>query len=434
MIAFLTLFLGLVTGDRPVELQVTGEVARVEVSLDGVLLATLREEPWQVVVPFGGELRPHRLEAAAFDLTGAELDRVGQWINLSRSAAEATLHLDLDPRGAASVATVSWVSVTSASPRAVRVELDGRPLSVTDVASFPLPPYDPNHLHFLRVELDFAEDVVAVAEATFGGFFADSVNTELTPILISLERDREVTLADLSGRFLVAGEEVDPVVVERGASEVILIRDVTTHDELARTFRILRGQHVRYGPKDLSLRYYWTVPVNRQVDERTYLLYNHSAEVDLRTLDMVRAFLVAAHQPSREGEVQLIGGAAAVAGMASLERDRRRAVVVILGEPGTDRSMHSPEVIRGYLDAIDVPLVVWSTAALKWKGVEHGWGEIKDVRQGWGFLRGLDQVLKGLEKQRLVWFAGRHLPDQIEVRPGSEFSRATDSETSAREP
>ena len=45
MVEFLTLFLGLYTGVHTVELNVVGEVAQIEVRLDGHTVATLTEPP-----------------------------------------------------------------------------------------------------------------------------------------------------------------------------------------------------------------------------------------------------------------------------------------------------------------------------------------------------------------------------------------------------
>ncbi len=45
MIAFITVFLGLITGIKPVELTVSGNVAEIEVRLDGEPVGLLHEEP-----------------------------------------------------------------------------------------------------------------------------------------------------------------------------------------------------------------------------------------------------------------------------------------------------------------------------------------------------------------------------------------------------
>lgn len=59
MIAFASLFLGLILGPRPMEVVVGDEVAAVELLLDGRSLGMLREPPWRFETDFGNELAPN---------------------------------------------------------------------------------------------------------------------------------------------------------------------------------------------------------------------------------------------------------------------------------------------------------------------------------------------------------------------------------------
>jgi hypothetical protein len=65
-----TLFLGLTQGPQPVALAVVGEVAAIELRLDGRAVERLAAPPWQGTVDFGLELVPRELEAVAFDASG----------------------------------------------------------------------------------------------------------------------------------------------------------------------------------------------------------------------------------------------------------------------------------------------------------------------------------------------------------------------------
>ena len=73
--SFLSAFLGLVVGGHPVELTVTGEVAAVELRLDGETVGHLRGEPWVLVCDFGAELAPHELVAIGRDADRASATR-----------------------------------------------------------------------------------------------------------------------------------------------------------------------------------------------------------------------------------------------------------------------------------------------------------------------------------------------------------------------
>ena len=99
MIEFLTLFLGLTWGVRPVEVAVGGPVAAVEIRLDGATAARIAGPPWKADCDFGQALLPHVLEAVALDAEGKRLAAARQTINFGRSEAEASLILGQQPTG-----------------------------------------------------------------------------------------------------------------------------------------------------------------------------------------------------------------------------------------------------------------------------------------------------------------------------------------------
>ena len=68
MVAFATIFLGLVLGPQAIEVAVDGPVAVVEIHRDGEPVAARSEPPWLFVVEFGDSYEPHVLEAVAHDL------------------------------------------------------------------------------------------------------------------------------------------------------------------------------------------------------------------------------------------------------------------------------------------------------------------------------------------------------------------------------
>lgn len=415
MITFLSLFLGLVVGTHDVQVEPTADVARVELILDGEPVQTLQGAPWSTTVDFGSRLRPHRLEAVAYDAQGTETDRAVQWINLSRGHAEAHVRLDLDPTGVASRAKVHWESTVDEEPRSARVQFDGAALEIADPSAFDLPQYNPKQLHFLQVELDFGDDLTAVAEATFGGFYADSVATELTPVVVQLAKDRKLTVDDLSGRFHVRGEPADPVAIEVGEAEILLVRDISSHRNLRRLFRAIQTRHRRFAPGGFFMRQYWTQPKAQSVGDKTYFLHPRSADLRIDSVDVLSTMLVGALEPVSSGP-HSPAGATAVAGMAALERDRRRAVVLILGGPGTDVSSMPPELIEDYLASVDVDLHVWTVSPNAWDRWDGPvWSELRSMRLPYSFIDAVDDVIDGLKAQRIVWFAGRHLPQEIEL-------------------
>jgi len=91
MVTILSAFLGFVIGVQPVELSVDGDVAAVELMLDGRGVATLRGEPWVVAVDFGDELAPHELIAIARDDDGNEMWRATRRINVPQARSQVEL-------------------------------------------------------------------------------------------------------------------------------------------------------------------------------------------------------------------------------------------------------------------------------------------------------------------------------------------------------
>src|SRR5512141_1829748 len=81
VLTFLTLFLGLVSGVRRVELAAGDNVAAVEVRLDGEVLDRLTSPPWSLNVDFGDPPKPHELSAVGLDKDGKEIAKALQKIN-----------------------------------------------------------------------------------------------------------------------------------------------------------------------------------------------------------------------------------------------------------------------------------------------------------------------------------------------------------------
>ena len=227
IVAFTTLFLGLTLGPHPVAVTVGEPVAAVELLLDGVAVGRLEGEPWTTSVDFGPVLAPHVLEAVALDAGGAELGRAGQRINLPRPPAEAEVVIERGAEGDPTVARLSWESLAGAEPRSVTAVFDGRPVEVADPHRIVLPPHDPERLHFLRVEIEFTDNVSTVVEATFGGLYQDRAETELTAIPVAPTGDDvSLSLDEIDGWFAtVDGEPLRPVAVEEGPGEVVAILD-----------------------------------------------------------------------------------------------------------------------------------------------------------------------------------------------------------------
>ncbi len=418
MIEFLTLFLGLATGPHTVELAVSDPVAQVEVQLDGRPVATLDRPPWRCEVDFGAELHPHLLVAVGRDGAGKEIARTVQRINLPTPLADARIVLERGPDGAAVAARLTWQSVTSETPSRIAVTLDGQLLPVADPERIPLPPHDPRQLHFLQAELEFPEDIHALAALTFGGVYADQVATELTAVPVSLDGSAKLpSVAQLQGWFRADGRTLRVVATEEGAGHLVLVADLEAQDAVRDLF-----------PRRGSVRYWYTL----DRDHRTQLLCPDSRPVLRRGMRM-DLFPQATFPAKEAGLLWLLGvqaatfvdarperqqltDAVAVAALGAAGSNRRRAVVLVLGRQPRDQSRLDPATVRAYLRDLHVPFEVWAFGDPPAEALA-GWGEVRRITSPALMRKAVKDLKELLDAQRIIWVDGSPLPNHIELAP-----------------
>lgn len=444
MIAFATLFLGLILGVREVELVVGDDVAAVEVLLNDRLVATLGEPPWKLDCDFGPELVPQELVAVARDADDREIGRARQWINLPQPPADVTVTIatetlateTLDGGGEERVARLEWESLAGAEPQAVAVTMDGVPLAVGDPRRVVLPPHDPRQLHFLRAELDFGDNVSTVAEVTFGGTFADQVSLDLTavPVLAKKSRMREDGALDGVLVDRASGAPLEVVAIEQGPAQVVVVPDHGARAALGAFDRAELRRQMRFADarvtwadvdrtlrswasfrNDHHLRFLWPVTEHQLGRRQVYDLFPRSQELSPAAGGLYYLLQNVGQAP--HGGEQRLADAVAVAGLHAAGERQRRAVVLLLSEAGTpDASQLATRQSLSYLERLRVPFAVWTLAA----GVDAGaWGEARDVSSFDKLDRAVNDLAKDLDNQWLVWVTGIHLPQDVTLAPGA---------------
>src|SRR5262249_30761908 len=158
-------------GVNDVRLVAGPEVARVVLRLDGEVVGEAKGAPWTVPVSFGEELSPHELVAAADAADGRGMGSQRQW--LERPHCPAGVARLVERRGPKRIARLSWQSITGATPKVINVSVDGEAVPVADPREVVLPDVDPDRLHLLRADLDFAGGASAVQDLAFGGGHTD---------------------------------------------------------------------------------------------------------------------------------------------------------------------------------------------------------------------------------------------------------------------
>ena len=432
IVAFVSLFLGLVVGDQPVEVMVADVVVAVEFYLDGELVGKRTNAPWLHRCSFGDDLRPHNLEAVAYDEGGKELGRATQWLNLPRQPAEAGIIVTEGEDGRDANASLTWKSLVGAKPKTIKVSFDGLPLEFDDPYNIPLPPFDPAQLHYLRAELQFAENVSSVSEVTFGGAYGQTVDRQLTAVPVAVGERESPGLEALAGRFRTDSHPLHVVAVDEGPAEVVIVRDLKAQralDSLGRGWRKQVGtlRYNRTGSQALksvtrlkenqTLRFLTPVPTHNR--KEGYTLFPRSPEFT-RDEGGVYWLMTGWRPHSTAHKEQQLADAVAVAGMSAAARNRRRAVVLVLSGDHSDISQLSAQHVRQYLRDLHVPLHVWLPERHAPAERMTAWGQAIDISTLGKLERAVTRLSQDLDHQRIVWIDGFHLPQEIALVPGSD--------------
>jgi len=420
VLTFVSLFLGLVMGPVPVRLEVSDEVAKVEVLLDGQRAGAVRGPPWELTVDLGPRLEPHELVAVAYDAFGDRLTSISQWINLPRSLAEADFVVNPGGEGGGTI-QITWRSVTAADPESVVVTLDEKVLPTPDFPDIELPPLRPGEVHFLRAELTFQGGVGAVAEGLLdGGILGGQTDVRLTSIPISIRRRSKVpTIAQMQGLWSIDGMPVDVGAVERGPADIVMVIDEQARKTLAGL--LYDGRFRARLKRDQTLRLMLPKPEKVKAGAWRTTLFRVSS--DFHADDGSLLGLMAMRYVPLEGirGHQQLWDAVAVAGRLAASRGRRRAVVAVVSEKTDDRSDFSPRLVADYLAALHVPLVVWSPEHTRRSKGE--WGRTVPIASHDQFNQAAYQLSNTLDRQAVVWLEGLHLPQRLRLSSNSsEFS------------
>ncbi len=430
MIAFVSLFLGLVIGARPVTVTASGPVAAVELLLDGAPVARMEQKPWTALVDFGPELSPHELVARALDARGHEIARARQWLNLPRPAAEMSILLQRDEKGMATGAQLSWASLQPGPPAALTVTFDGRRLAVKGAESFPLPSYDGASTHLLSASAEFGNGVRCRADAVLGGRTAIEMGSELTGVAVRLDPAAPLPdAAALEGWVVRRGEPLRAVGVERSGAQLLVVRDLSTAEAVSRLGRggrtiIQAGRRgslpvfdsealrldLRLGDDD-RIRYIW--PSVRSVATTSGAAELFESSHEFRGRDSgLHWLLTRISHPGSPDPGRRYADATAVAGLQAVQSCTRRAVLLVLGKKPVDASRHSPATVRAYLGRVHVPLFVWSLEPVS-PGEVSAWGQVQDVSNLAKLRVAFERLKQELESQAIVWVEGQHLPQEI---------------------
>jgi len=420
LVTFASILLGLVVGVQPISVLVGDGIVAVEIVLDGRTVAVARGEPWSVNVDFGWRLMPHELLALAFDGEGREVGRARQLVNVPRPGAQAFLVSSSE--NGRRLARLTWEAVEGAAdPLAIRIYLDGELLQVPDPTLIELPADDENRLHLLRAEVDFTETTGAVAELTYGGFFADRVSTDLTALPVLLDKGNKLPPPeDLQGWVRGPDGDLRVVATEKGPADILVVRSSSAVAALEHWWRVHAGS--RYGGmftvrQPARAAFVWPYAEATVGRTRQFWVFPFSPSFSLTEIPLVQLARLEP-QPDERVERQRLTDAVAVAGLAAAGRRHRRAVILILGKDAPDESELSPDQARDYLRQLHVPLFVWAAAGPDSATIES-WGEVFDTSSRSGMVAAVRDLDRILSAQRILWIDGLHLPNSLVLGEGA---------------
>lgn len=436
-IAFLTLFLGLVSGPQIIDLTTTSGVATVDLVLDEGPPLRLVGPPWTTRVDFGPDLQPHELLAVARNADGFELGRARQLINAARPPAEVRVLVERDAKGRARSARWIGAAVSGAKPE-IEMTFDGRALDVDADGRATLPPFDVATPHVLSALVSFGPTVSARHDLVLGGEINDQTRVELTAVAFelpaALRRKRALDLNEVE--VLLDGQPIRATAIDRGPAQVYVVRP----SELAEP--VLRRLGARGRPPSKSAlglsgggfdggdRSARRFEASLERDDRVRMIWPQptaapGASLPTRLFQGSREFrgdgggffwLLGSVQGPREtiGVAPRFADAVAVAGLQALASGRRRAVVLLLDATAGDPSFYDPESVRRFLSTLRVPLFVWSTSERPPLGAI--WGGAAPIDSPRALERAVGELREVLDRQRILWVPGVLSSNRVAIR------------------
>jgi hypothetical protein len=419
-VAFLSLFFGLITGPAPVELSVDGPAAAVEIVVDGRPAGRLPGTPWKGTINFGHALLPHSVVARALDAQGHELARAEEWVNLPHPPAKVEIALEGSGGGPPKAAKVVWTNLTGDVLRAVALSFDGLPVKLDAQGRGELPPHDLKSIHILTAQVDFLPDKTVRRDLAYGGEYGAEVATELTGVPVQARSGKIPPAGKLAGWITAAGKPLAADAVEEGPGKLYVVSAVASReiaDKAGQTGNLLKDIHyeMRLGRED-QIRFVPTVPERISSAGELSDLFQISPPSDYAAGGLLWFLLHFA--PRVEPPQPRIADAVATAGLAAVNENRRRAVLLVLSGQEKDASRYDPATVRRFLAALRVPLYVWSLGRVEPGSAAAAWGA-RDVTWTQHLYEAARQIRDELDAQRIVMVDGRHLPQSIALSPAA---------------
>lgn len=415
MVSFATLVFGLVFGIVDIEVRAPETAEKVELLLNGESVAQLRR-PFSGAVDLGAAPMPEELVAIATDSSGREPGRCSQRINTPRANARARLVREPDDEKGRAVARLTWSCPSNAPPGSVAVTLDGRTIPAADPERIVVPATGAGSPRLLRAVVECGRDVRAVAEIGVGRDRPD-IPSERTAVAVELDAGATLPAADgLAGWFAAESGPLRASAVEEAGLDVVFVCEPSAFGHLRRVFSKRAGQGRSPVKEDQQFRFLLPAGGGAPGSDA---LGGGSGGFSASTWFQRKWWAIGPTLAGLEvGDAfapgQRISEAVALAGFAAAGRERRRAVVLLLGPAAQDVSELSPAAAAQFLAALNVPLFAWSVGPSP-SPIEETWSVRRRVSTSAELRAALADLREDLLRQRIVWVEGTHLPQDVEL-------------------
>jgi hypothetical protein len=265
----------------------------------------------------------------------------------------------------------------------------------------------------------FEDGFVARSELVVaGGAVADSISTELTPVLFSGKPPGK-----FDGCLTSNGTPVETRAVETPAAEVFVVREpdvaevqtalgLTRIPALGSRDSLLTHHWMSLDP-GTTMRYVW--PVAQQIEDSGHIpsnVFETSAIVSSSDAGML-TFMTYTYDGANsvvhrsvldpKSNPRRFADAVAVAGIDAVTGAHRRAVVLVLSK-SVDASRSQPAGVRRYLSSIGVPLFVWSLTGPR-PDLSTSWGDVDNISSPRHLQMAVQRLRASLASQHVAWVA-----------------------------
>jgi len=411
-VVFLSLFLGLMAGPHPVELQVGPGVHMVRILLENRPVAVLDQPPWRATIDFGPSIVPAELVAIGYDKRGNEIARATQLVNVPRPVAEFNIALKNDADGVPATAQFKWEHLVGATATSATLTIDGKSVPMNKAGAVArLPRLDMKRPHLIAGEMTFEDGFVTRREMVVGGELTDTAESQMTPVAV---RQTGAAPANLGDCFTNGGAPIRVGAVENAPALAMFVIDPDPKDPLrtlnpkliagAPTIKRTEARHSYALDSGTSMRAIFPIAeLHQSTNFSTAMLFPPSNDVPADDAGLLW-FLTRPYEKYVDDAVpRQFADAVGVAGLNAITGAHRRAVVLVLSHRD-DASTHSPQSVRRYLASIGVPLFVWSATGPR-PELRDVWGDITDVSSPSKLQSAVDTLRAELKTQRVAWVA-----------------------------